>query len=59
MRYAVVVDGIVTNVVLWDGESTWQPEGEVVAIPEDSPVGPDWTYDGSGFQRPAITEIGP
>lgn len=50
-RYAVVADGIVTNVVLRDGETAWAPEaGEAIACPIH--VGIGWTWDGEGFRRP-------
>ncbi len=52
-RYAVVIDGLVDNVVLWDGQSAWQPpQGSVVACPDE--VAPGWQYDPtSGFSPPA------
>ncbi|MGQ7792909.1 hypothetical protein ACUN0C_10915 [Faunimonas sp. B44] len=50
-RYAVVEDGVVTNVVLWDSETPWAPEaGEAIACPID--VGIGWACDGEGFRPP-------
>lgn len=49
--YAVVNDGIVTNIVLWDGESEWEP-GSGIAIPIDGPCGIGWGYDGENFVAP-------
>lgn len=57
MRYAIVVDGIVTNVVLWDGEATWQTDGESVPLPDGSPVGIGWSWDGSEWVAPVVEEI--
>lgn len=35
-RYAVVKDGLVINVVSWDGTSDWSPaHGVAVACPEN------------------------
>lgn len=50
-RYALVCDGAVTNVVLWDGESEWAiPDGcELVALTDDQLVNPGDTYDGQSF----------
>lgn len=52
-RYAIIENGAVTNVVIWDGEA------ECAAIPADavklddgSPVGPGYAYDGSTFTPP-------
>ncbi|MCM7636307.1 hypothetical protein [Enterobacter roggenkampii] len=46
--YAVVVDGIVENLVEWDGESDWKPE-EGEAILTDGFVDIGWLYDGKKF----------
>jgi hypothetical protein len=42
-RYALVQDDRVVNVVLWDGETDYTPNGELVALADDSPVGPGWS----------------
>jgi len=43
--YAVVVDGKVVNVAVWDGETAWTPErGEAVEIPEGVSAGIGWDY---------------
>ncbi|HDT5217313.1 TPA: hypothetical protein RCG95_000027 [Enterobacter roggenkampii] len=50
-RYAVVKDGLVINIVSWDGISDWSPDdGVAVACPED--VSPGWLYDGDTFTNP-------
>lgn len=35
-RYAVVQDGVVTNVVLWDGVSDWQPPEGATLVQSDT-----------------------
>lgn len=49
--YAVVKDGIVINIVVWDGETEWQPDdGEAVKIDDVAGIG--WLYDGKKFTPP-------
>jgi len=47
-RYAIVDgDGLVVNVILWDGDqNNWQPPEGTVAnlLADDSPVSPGWTW---------------
>lgn len=55
-RYALVSDGVVANVILWDADA--QPDvqfgAEVLAVqlPDGSRVGPGWTYAGGVFGEP-------
>lgn len=53
-RYAVVTSGVVTNVILWDGVSPWAPPvgSTVQLLPDDSPVFPGYTFDGTTFTAP-------
>lgn len=51
MRYAVVVDGTVVNVILWDSEAPLSVEGELVAC-GDEPVDIGWGYDGTEWDAP-------
>ena len=47
-RYALIAEHAVVNVILWDGnEATWHPEPgiTVLALPDESPVGPGDLYD--------------
>lgn len=53
--YAVVKDGIVINIVAWDGETEWQPD-EGYAVKTDGTVGIGWLYDGKGFTPPEPTQ---
>lgn len=49
-RYAVVRDGVVENVVMWDGESEWAPpEGTMLVKSDDA--NPSDIYDGKAFTR--------
>jgi hypothetical protein len=51
MNYAIIEQGKVTNVTLWDGITPWTPAaGEAVACPEN--VGIGWTYDGQTWAAP-------
>jgi hypothetical protein len=52
-RYAVIRDDVVENVVLWDGETKWEPpEGtELVELGEES-VGPGYTRVDDGWEAP-------
>lgn len=33
MKYALVADGIVVNVILWDGQSEYTPPGGAQTVP--------------------------
>ena len=55
-RYAVVRDGVVENLIIWDGGAEgWQPpEGSIaVLIPDDASVSIGGTYDGEKFSDKA------
>lgn len=51
-RYAIVENGVVTNVILWDGIAPYSPlSGEVVGpIADDVAIG--WTYSNGTFAAP-------
>lgn len=54
--YAVVVDGVVVNLVVWDGISDWKPvQGEAVLT--DGDVGIGWGYVNGEFINPEPPEI--
>jgi len=55
MRWAIVIGGVVDNLVLWDGSASWAPpEGsEAVALADGQACGIGWTYDGTTFAEPA------
>jgi hypothetical protein len=52
--YAVAANGVVENIVLWDGESEWSPpEGATaVLIPSATEVNIGYAFDGTNFANP-------
>jgi hypothetical protein len=52
--YAIVENGVVKNIVLWDGQEQWQaPAGSsAVVIPEGAYVGIGSTYSNGVFSAP-------
>ncbi|MGF6492783.1 hypothetical protein ABIE56_000940 [Luteibacter sp. 621] len=52
--YAVVQDGVIVNVVAWDGVTAWEaPDGtEVVEIPADVNAGIGWSFAAGVFTAP-------
>lgn len=54
-KYAVVVNGIVTNTVVWDGKNDWKPtEGDAVPLSGDAGIG--WGYSEGTFSPPPEPE---
>lgn len=53
MNYAMVKDGVVVNIAVWDGESEWVPDGfQVIPLPEGVSIG--WLFvDGEFIAPPA------
>jgi hypothetical protein len=52
-RWALINSGTVDSVILWDGNlKTYNPPFDHVELPQDSTVGPGWTYDGTAFSAP-------
>lgn len=56
-RYAILEGNKVVNVALWDGQSEWNPGGEIVKLPNDSPVGPGYTRVNVDFIAPMEKKI--
>jgi hypothetical protein len=54
MNYAQVIDGIVVNVIVWDGTTPLALDGELINV-DDVPCGPGWSYDGNTFTEPPDT----
>lgn len=53
--YAVIENGTVVNVVLWDGETEWSPDtGDVVKT--DGTVSIGWGYNDGVFSAPPVPE---
>jgi hypothetical protein len=49
-HYAIIENGVVTNVAVWDGKTEWTPkEGKAVEIAEGVSAGIGWDYDGKKF----------
>jgi hypothetical protein len=49
-HYAIVVDGVVSNTVVWDGVTDYNPDGLLVEISNVDPEpGIGWDYDGQKF----------
>lgn len=55
MRWALVKDGKVINVVLWDGESQvdFGKEVKAISVPDASPVQAGYQWDEKSFTAPA------
>lgn len=59
-RWAVIINGVIENVCLWDGvvrsdenPSAWEPpEGATMVNVENIFCGPGWLYDGTNFTAP-------
>lgn len=55
-KFAVVLDGLVVNTVVWDGVSDWNPnEGEAIEAGED--VGIGWSYANGEFSAPPVPKL--
>lgn len=52
-RYAMIRDGQVVNVILWDGEADWTPDPDFTVIDCPDEVGIGWTWD-DGFIPPPV-----
>jgi len=53
MKYAIVIDGKVDNIVEWDGKTDYKPEGELVKLKDDQVVSIGWAYKDKKFVDPA------
>jgi hypothetical protein len=45
MRYAVVKDNLVVNIIEWDGQSEWSPPEGASAHQFDGAASPGWTWN--------------
>ena len=50
MRYAIVKDSLVTNIVEWDGSSEYAVDGELIQADANAWIGGE--YNGSFVDRP-------
>jgi hypothetical protein len=56
-RWAMIQDGTVINVCLWDGlESTWTPPDGVEMQPAPDYVAIGWRWDGAEWLEPIPVE---
>lgn len=57
--FAVVKNGIVINIIMWDGEDkdfAKEIDGDLVASTEEQQPGIGWLYDGERFITPPHPE---
>ena len=57
MKYAIVKDSLVTNIVEWDGESEYHADGELIQADENAWIGGE--YNGSFVAKPPTPEPEP
>ena len=57
MKYAIVKDSLVTNIVEWDGESEYTVDGELIQADKNAWIGGE--YNGSFVARPVEPEPEP
>lgn len=58
-RYAIVVDDVIVNMVVWDGVTDWHPaEGYAVLAPDTVSARIGWKYINGEFIDPTQTETG-
>lgn len=60
MRWALVdADGLVTGVIVWDGETEYTPADglTLVNVPDGQPCGPGWTCDGTKLIAPPPADL--
>ena len=52
-KYALIENGTVVNVILWDGVTPWDPpEGQTAVALAETGAWLGWTYDGTNFSPP-------
>ncbi|NBX98024.1 hypothetical protein EBQ81_04135 [bacterium] len=61
MRYAIIKQGVVVNIILWDHEKNpnYISDGSLIKINDTDQVSIGWNYEEGEFINPnqAITEI--
>ena len=56
IRYAMIKDGVVVNVSLWDGDTfKWQPPEGVLCVPAPDHVGIGWGYVNDEWHAPIVS----
>jgi len=54
--YAVVKNGVVENMVAWDGVTEYSPDGDLVEATSDTRMGGSWDGNVFAFVNPPIPE---
>jgi hypothetical protein len=54
--YAVVKNGVVENMVAWDGVTEYSPDGDLVEATSDTRMGGSWDGNVFTFVNPPIPE---
>lgn len=52
MKYAIIKDGKVTNIIEYDGKSKYKADGDLVKVPADSTASTGWEYKNDKFIEP-------
>jgi hypothetical protein len=55
--YAVVKNGVVENMVVWDGVTEYSPDGDLVEATSDTRMGGSWDGNVFTFVNPPIPEL--
>ena len=56
-KYALVKNGIVKNVIIWNGDKPYDVEGEVlVEVTADTRIGGSWDGNAFTFVEPPVPE---
>jgi hypothetical protein len=58
-NYAVVKDGVVVNIVVWNGESKWKApdDSEAILISDGTYIDIGYLYFGSKFSVPSSDNV--
>ncbi|WP_157834768.1 MULTISPECIES: hypothetical protein [unclassified Serratia (in: enterobacteria)] len=57
MKYCLIANNVVVNVIEWDGEAQIQlGDMKAISVGDDVYVGPGFLYDGKKFTAPEQTE---
>jgi hypothetical protein len=51
-NYAIINNGVVENVIVWDGESEYPNSTALINLASHPEVCPGYTYDGTTFSPP-------
>lgn len=61
-QYAIVENGVVTNMILWDGDTeSWSPPAGIsaVSVADGLEIGIGWAYNGTSFAAPVVVAVPP